>query len=383
MTIVNLFLNIAVMNTVISIITLSICNYYLTKHLGFAMEIACYIVMLGLLSEEIVYYYIAAAFHMYMDVLPSPYIFVSLLLTRVVFTLSLSIFMKLNHNVFIFKLPYKYWAINIMFPLLSMAFIYFFTSLHSLNGLVKYQTEYAIMLVTLNVFLILINNAVVSDFYRDTSLMQKQIELYIRHIQAQDEQQGRIRKMKHDLKSTIIMILDLLENDNIEDAKARLNQQLHKTKKSDYLLQTGVSILDSILNYRAEDAFVSNIKLVLKHDIKENITIDPFEIGYILGNLIDNAMEAVNEMKDTEDRTITIKLDVTLNIIYIMVVNPYDIDHDLTPDSTFYKTQKEDKDNHGLGISIIESIVKSHKGKFTLDRADNKVTASIYMYQDI
>ena len=86
----------------------------------------------------------------------------------------------------------------------------------------------------------------------------------------------------------------------------------------------------------------------IRHDLKNRL------IGILLGNLLDNAIEACEKTKES---FIDLKIKYVKNTIFISISNSKNSEK-----VNIESTSKEDKENHGYGIYNIRNIVRQYGG---------------------
>ena len=93
------------------------------------------------------------------------------------------------------------------------------------------------------------------------------------------------------------------------------------------------------------------------------------DIYALFGNLMDNAIEAVEKLVDNEKRIITMNVYVENNILYIDMSNYYQ--GKVTFDNNgFPLTTKETNGYHGFGLRSVIMLCKSYGGRYSLSTDD-------------
>ncbi len=112
-------------------------------------------------------------------------------------------------------------------------------------------------------------------------------------------------------------------------------------------VKTGNRNIDSIINYKVHEARVHNIIVKTHINIPKEFNISSFDLIVILGNLIDNAIEAL-------DKTINKKLEIELifkkGVFYINIKN--DFNGEIIKKNDLFETTKRNKKIHGLGLKV-------------------------------
>ena len=132
--------------------------------------------------------------------------------------------------------------------------------------------------------------------------------------------------------------------------------------------RTGNTVADTLLNMKYHEAvrLVPDLemdadKLVFPSVLK----IHSYDIGIILGNAVDNAIEACRKLKEKEpgaDAFIRFASLQKGNLLILKVENSFDGKLTQKPQAEFPITDKPDKENHGMGLRNIKNTVEKYQG---------------------
>ena len=234
------------------------------------------------------------------------------------------------------------------------------------------------ILMILNIFIIYIYDALSKEYTAqlDKKLLEQQNSFYLKQLDIMNQSQEHIKIFKHDMKhyfSTLKIMID-----NGESVDEYLNNFLESIDHSGEYAQSGNSIVDSILNYKLQEAVNKGAEIDLKLKIPKELNIVPFDMGKILGNLFDNAIEAI--IKKSDERRIMLSMRLEKNIIYIDITNTFD--GNLIIEQGNFKTTKEDKFNHGLGLQSVKKIIEKYDGEINVSNKDNIFTVNALLYNN-
>ena len=102
---------------------------------------------------------------------------------------------------------------------------------------------------------------------------------------------------------------------------------------------------------------------------------DPFELAVILGNIIDNAIEAARQ---TEVKWLSLQITADKGILFIRVSNSYC--GCIKTSGNKLLTSKEDKETPGLGLDSVKDILKKHNADMKITCDKNISTVDILLY---
>ena len=140
-------------------------------------------------------------------------------------------------------------------------------------------------------------------------------------------------------------------------------------------ITTGNDAMDSLLNYKLQRANEILNTVEAKVNIPEKLILHSFDLNVVLGNLLDNAIEAANQ---TEEKELQIAMKLDKGILFINVRNSCRGIADGKIQRL--ETTKEDVPNHGIGLSNVRRIVEKYHGDMDLVCENGKLEADIIMY---
>lgn len=176
------------------------------------------------------------------------------------------------------------------------------------------------------------------------------------------------KKSMHDYKHNIANLMSLANNNDIEGIKQYLQSENKLLSKKLFYYKTGNDTVDTILNIKQRTAESKGITFIINAEIPDNCTVKSAHFASILGNLLDNAIEA---SIDEESPFVEVKIKPVKSYLMIVVSNK------CTKSNVELKTTKSDKQLHGIGINSVKQTVKSYKGTFVTDHTDGIFNAEI------
>lgn len=176
------------------------------------------------------------------------------------------------------------------------------------------------------------------------------------------------KKSMHDYKHNIANLMSLANNNDIEGIKQYLQSENKLLSKKLFYYKTGNDTVDTILNIKQRAAESKGITFIITAEIPDNCIVKSAHFASILGNLLDNAIEA---SIDEESPFVEVKIKPVKSYLMIVVSNK------CTKSNIELKTTKSDKQLHGIGINSVKQTVKSYKGTFVTDHTDGIFNAEI------
>ena len=268
---------------------------------------------------------------------------------------------KINPN-----LPKKYWIGMDLFLLAvieSVQLLFTLTLRMQKTEFFLYTVILLYALLLLGVFVIYFLGKICWVYEKNTEyeLWQLRGNELQKVITYQNEVNEEMKKARHDMKKHLGNILYIIENNQKEKAKeyiSRLTDAISTTKQN---LYSGNYIIDAILNKHMVLCKSKDIKLELAVDEIPNLDTNPIDISAILDNLLDNAIEAVEALRISEQR-IEVKLFLYKNNLTVVVKNPYE--NKIKMEAGYIHTSKTEQEEHGYGLKSVESAVERNEGVF-------------------
>ena len=189
-----------------------------------------------------------------------------------------------------------------------------------------------------------------------------------------------IRGMKHDMKNTISVIQRLSAGEGSGELEEYLSELNRGLEKLEVRFKTGNTVVDTLLNMKYHEAVRDVPGLKMDADklmLPQGLEIHSYDIGVILGNAVDNAMEACRKLKAKEpgaDAFIRLCSLQKGNLLILKVENSFDGWLVRRRQEEFPITDKADKSSHGIGLANIKSTAEKYQGTM-----DFKVNGRVFI----
>lgn len=343
-----------------------------------------YILFLGLLNE-IIYAFLSLLCNRLIDMEYGWYytlryeklIFLEVnILTKLLLIYIVTIIKTVKLKVNLNNKQYKYIFFSIILNLLS-AILIFATIYKTTQSVTDFALDFVIALISssiliLNIFFmwLIIRVSKDSNLRAENKCIKENIQLQHQYYLNMQESQMKVKKLYHDMKNHMICIENLYgKNEYVES----INNQL---KECNSIFNTNNMILDIILNDKKRICESKGIDLIANINFEECNFIDSADVCSIFSNMIDNAIEACENIEDNSiSKKINIKGTIVKSLYIIKCENPKN--NIIKLKSGKILTNKKDKFLHGIGISSMKNSIEKYNGNLEVNDLNTRFLINI------
>ena len=274
------------------------------------------------------------------------------------------------------SVPNSYWFCIIIIPLTSL---YIILMLFNARGL-------TVNMVIIGLILILLINVVTFHLYDviTAALSEKmqnmkvleQNKYYDKQLEMIKTSLQTANAIRHDLKNHMFSIRTLIESGEGNESLAYISRIMDEIGTRRDYSTSGNTVIDSIINFKFQEAAQRGIKTNLEVRIPEKLEIPSFDMTIILGNLLDNAIKAVSEVKC--EKYINLLIIYDKGRLLVQAKNPFE--GIIIEENGKILTTKADKENHGIGLHSVKKVIQKYNGVISIDHSDNVFFVSLLMF---
>lgn len=258
----------------------------------------------------------------------------------------------------------------------SRIFTYIFSILGIITGILLYKS---ISLIDRgNVFQSLLDNlfiivlffiflTVSLSFYYSLQHVKKrqeerEREAFETYVQSIEQINHDMRKFKHDYTNMMSTLKAFIDEENHEALRAyfyehilQMNEQLQVNEQAVMMLNNiKITSLKGLLTTKILQATSKGVPIYIEAvETITEIPIDPIPLNRIVGILIDNAIEAAQEVEDGEVRIGFILLD---NTVLLVVSNKYDVQQKIKVHEIYKRGFSMKGKDRGIGLATLSEL---------------------------
>jgi len=225
-------------------------------------------------------------------------------------------------------------------------------------------------------------------------ILEKQVGSMQKHIVEIERIYSGITHMKHDMKNSLAVIMQLvrkdcekqsnecIENKELKNYLSELNKSFESL---DFRFKTRNTVVDILLNMKYHEAVSSIPDIQIDAEkllFPDKLNIKSYDIGVIIGNALDNAIEACKKLNAENQKVQTYIRLSSFNkgkMIFIEVENTFNGKLVRKKHSEFPITDKSDKNIHGMGFANMKNTAEKYYGAVDWSVNDNIFTLTVMM----
>jgi len=169
-----------------------------------------------------------------------------------------------------------------------------------------------------------------------------------------------MRSWRHDYRNNLTALRALLAENKTADAVNYINSISQEPELNRRTLQTGNLVLDAVASTKLWLAHAKGIQVSIQAVYPENAEIADSDLCSIVGNLLDNAIEACERMNEADgQKFLDFSILVSGRNLLLTIRNSFN--GELKQDGGRYQSMKGGS-LHGLGLPHVEALVEKYQG---------------------
>lgn len=273
--------------------------------------------------------------------------------------------------------PTTYWFSLVLIPSAS---IYIIVILFYATGLtISHILSCIILLLIINVtsFYLYDSITLVMEDKMAKMILIQQNEYYERQFQIMKTAQEATKSVRHDLINHLSILQSFVKNSESAKLHVYLSDLIKTCDITKEYAHSENVIIDSILNFKLQEADQKNIEAKLELNIPEQLSFSTFDMTVILGNLFDNAINASLKL-EVDKRRINIGIKYDKGRLIINIKNNYKGNIIYVGDNIV--TSNTDKKNHGIGFINVKNTVEKYQGLLEVKHTEEVFCITVLLF---
>lgn len=240
----------------------------------------------------------------------------------------------------------------------------------SLFSIPVWDTRNHILLIidAVGLLLAMVMHFVLIDLLNEYNSKMEQDKLLHQQIQLESEKATALydvymqqRRLTHDFTNQLNTIAGLLEHGNTQSALELIHSSSSIIHENTLVVNTGWPMIDTLLSQKYNEAKKKSIPIIFSLCNLKGCPISSTDLLVLLGNLIDNAIEASEK---TDNPCVQIKLQLSNCDFVISVRNK--TNHNATILNNVIPVSTKSNIEHGFGLKNVVSILQKYHADYTV-----------------
>lgn len=261
--------------------------------------------------------------------------------------------------------PYKryiYLILGLIILVLSAFIIYVYTLDSSKETLENIITIIFLINILMVVLILSIYEKIVDSLQEATlkQLQQQKYELAQNYYEELSEKSKQLVSLRHDFRNHLNIIAGRLEQQNYAEALSYLDRITDITKSAGDMVVTNNAAISAILQSKKVDCERKGICFTYTSAFEKIYRLTDLDFTIILGNILDNAIEAQDA--EIAGKYLTVSITQAGTYLVIQCENPYLANP--RKKNGHLITSKKDSEFHGIGLINVSEVCERYGGDF-------------------
>lgn len=264
-----------------------------------------------------------------------------------------------------YPLSLRYHILFLSVPLISTYQVNVLT-MYSEKNLHYYLA--VIGLIVLNILVVYILDTIMARFQlmHQNAQLQHQMDYQEANYEKTVHSFKKIKSIIHDTNQQLLFIDECMKQGKTAEASEHIRVTLNKVEDAYDRINTGNLAIDALLTNALNIGQANGIKMITELRLFDReLPIERYDLCVVLGNLLDNAIEASKKIKLADDRQMVVNIRSSESALFIRIRNHVEREvNDL-------QSKKANPEFHGFGLTNIKRICEKYGGHMTIETKAN------------
>lgn len=214
----------------------------------------------------------------------------------------------------------------------------------------------------------------------EMEMLKTQLQAYANQLNVVLRGEEKIKALRHDIKHHLSELMLLANKHDVAEIQKYIDEMNSFLKNPNEIVASGNLEIDSVLNFMLQKAEKElktvDIKVMLPEKVRHS-----FDINVMLGNLLENAIEAAGK---TENKYLSVHIKLKRGILKVNIENSFESSCILCEEQnrkdTILKTTKPFTEQHGIGLKNVKKIVEKYNGTMAVTAQEGIFCVNLLLY---
>ena len=194
--------------------------------------------------------------------------------------------------------------------------------------------------------------------------LEREVEAYKHEMELMRISNRKEQNLRHDLRHHLFEIEGLAKQGEDEKICTYIDELRRTFVDSKQMVHTGEYETDSLINYLLGNAKNHQIDVTCDIKIPEDIDVSRCKLNVIVGNLLENAIEAAAQ---ADEKRIVLTMQFSAGILFLQIKNTY---NGPVRVEGGHVLGKKSQNNHGIGLRSVQDLVREQNGSLDISVTD-------------
>ncbi|MDE7342104.1 MAG: GHKL domain-containing protein [Lachnospiraceae bacterium] len=240
----------------------------------------------------------------------------------------------------------------------------------------------SIGLLIANFFMLYLYNLLLHSISQqyEMEMLKMQLQAYANQLNVILRGEEKIKALRHDIKHHLNELMLLANKHDVAEIQKYIDEMNLFLRNPNEIVASGNLEIDSVLNFMLQKAEKElktvDVKVMLPERVRH-----AFDINVLLGNLLDNAIEAAGK---TESKYLSVHIKLKRGILKVKIENSFEASRILCEEQhgkdTVLKTTKPFTEQHGIGLKNVKKIVEKYNGTMAVTAQEGIFCVNLLLY---
>ena len=243
-------------------------------------------------------------------------------------------------------------------------------------------TIVSIGLLIANFLMLYLYNLLLHSISRqyEMEMLKTQLQAYANQLNVVLRGEEKIKALRHDIKHHLNELMLLANKHDVAEIQKYIDEMNSFLRNPNEIVASGNLEIDSVLNFMLQKAEKElktvDVKVMLPEKVRHS-----FDINVMLGNLLENAIEAAGK---TENKYLGVHIKLKKGILKVKIENSFESSCILygkqNRKDTILKTTKPFAEQHGIGLKNVKKIVEKYNGTMAVTAQEGIFCVNLLLY---
>lgn len=192
----------------------------------------------------------------------------------------------------------------------------------------------------------------------------------IAHYQTLLREHRKQVSLRHDLKNHLLVLNRLTHHGELDKIAAYLKAMCQETCQTTDNIHTGNLTADALIAIKEQTAAAENISFTCEAVLAKKLPLEDFDLCIILGNLLDNAIQASLRIPEPQERCIVLRAKTVKRNLLLEIKNTV-AEETACLDFGFA--------DYGTGLHNVKNIIEKHHGVMDISFETSQFCVSVLL----